>query len=965
LVNTAIGGDQTASRVAGLGNGGFVITWQDGSLKADDGDSFAVRAQRYDANGVEQGAEFLVNTIKRSFQGDPSIASLGNGGFVITWEDDSLSDDDASFNAVRAQRYDANGVAQGIEFLVNTATTNTQRDPSVAGLGGGGFVITWEDNSRIQGDTDGFAIRAQRYDANGLEQGVELLVNTSTDGNQRDPRIAGLGDGGFVITWEDGNEALDDNSGFAIRAQRYDANGVRQGTEFLVNTSTDSNQVDPSIAGLGNGGFVITWEDLSELEGDTDSFAVRGQRYDANGLAQGHEFLVNTTTAGAQVDPSITGLGNGSFVITWMDNSAIVGDTDGSAIRAAIFNASSSGAPEIDIAGNGVSITDGDTTPAVADDTDFGAVGLLGGSNANTFTITNSGTAVLNITGISITGANAADFALTTDAANSITSGGVSPFTITFNASAVGARTANVSITSDDADENPYTFDIAGTGVGAPEINIAGNGVSIADGDITPSVADGTDFGNVDLADGNNANTFIINNSGTATLNLTGTPRVSITGANAADFTLTTDAATSVALGGGTANFTITFDASAIGVRTANVSIANDDANENPYNFNIRGIGETVAPVLFSSVLPSARSGFIGGPAITVFASVINATTSTARNCRVVIPGAAPVTLSYQPTDAANAPVGAPDQVFDIPGNEIRSFVLAFTPTSVSTGEDVFPDFMCDNANVGAIPGVNTAFLSVDTVAGPDILSISATPSANGIIEIPASGASFMTVSVINIGAGDTEGSDDATITTSVDTGATALPLLLQICETDELSNCITPLSTSITDTIGSVPSFFAVFVTDQSAGGIPLDPANARVFLRFTDEDGTVRSVTSAAVTATAPADAPMASAGELPLGRWAVTVRTVTSPFQQQIPGVLYVTADGAAELNYGETILPFTIAPPTDPGNFLTQTENTIIVGVFEPNRSIALIATNPQTHLEIWGVQDTRIDGMAAQ
>jgi len=146
--------------------------------------------------------------------------------------------------------------------------------------------------------------------------------------------------------------------------------------------------------------------------------------------------------------------------------------------------------------------------------------------------------------------------------------------------------------------------------------------------------------------------------------------------------------------------------------------------------------------------------------------------------------------------------------------------------------------------------------------------------------------------------------------------------------------------------------------VTDQSAGGIALDPANARVFLRFTDAAGTVRSVTSAAITAAAPPDAPIAVAGELPLGRWAVTVRSVNGAFQQQSPGVLYVSADGVAELSYGETTLPFTLAPPTNPGNFLAQTDTTTIAGTFEPNRSIAMIATNPQTHLEIWGVQDTR-------
>ncbi len=277
---------------------------------------------------------------------------------------------------------------------------------------------------------------------------------------------------------------------------------------------------------------------------------------------------------------------------------------------------------------------------------------------------------------------------------------------------------------------------------------------------------------------------------------------------------------------------------------------------------------------LFSSVLPSARSGSFGGvpdapdisrPAaigdpITVFASVINAGTNPGQNCRVSIPPSAPVSLSYQLTDAGNVPVGPADAVFDLAAGQTRSFILAFTPTRTSPGEDVFPNFVCDNANVDAIPGVNTVFLTIGSVEGPDILSIGATPSADGIITVPSGSAGFMTASAINIGAGDAVGSADAAVIVSADTGAAALSLLIQFCETNAASVCITTLGTDpVSTVIGDSPGFFAVFVTDQTSGaGISLDPANARVFLRFKNAAGTNLSVTSAAITVPAPADAP-----------------------------------------------------------------------------------------------------------
>ncbi len=254
---------------------------------------------------------------------------------------------------------------------------------------------------------------------------------------------------------------------------------------------------------------------------------------------------------------------------------------------------------------------------------------------------------------------------------------------------------------------------------------------------------------------------------------------------------------------------------------------------------------------IFSSVLPAARSGFVGGSPITVFASAVNAGANPAQNCTITLTGTPPVTLNYQLTNAANVPVGPSNATFSFDPGVVKSFILSFTPVATSSGVDVFPNIVCDNASVSAIPGVNTVFLSIGNAAVPDVLSIGATPDANGIITVPAGGISFMSASATNIGVGDTSSSKNAAMTVSVDDGGANLSLLLQLCETDATAACITPLGTGpMNTTIGAGVSFFAVFVSDQASGGIPLDPAGKRVFLRFTDASGTVRSVTSAAVT-------------------------------------------------------------------------------------------------------------------
>ena len=130
-------------------------------------------------------------------------------------------------------------------------------------------------------------------------------------------------------------------------------------------------------------------------------------------------------------------------------------------------------------------------------------------------------------------------------------------------------------------------------GRSCPEMDLSGKGVPILDGDATPSKTDDTDFGNVELLTGTNPNTFTISNTGTSTLHLGNNPRISILGTHAADFILTVDAAASVA-SGSTTTFTITFNPSAAGVRRATIRIANDDPDENPYNFSIKGTGVTI-----------------------------------------------------------------------------------------------------------------------------------------------------------------------------------------------------------------------------------------------------------------------------------------------------------------------------------------------------------------------------------
>jgi M6 family metalloprotease-like protein len=125
---------------------------------------------------------------------------------------------------------------------------------------------------------------------------------------------------------------------------------------------------------------------------------------------------------------------------------------------------------------------------------------------------------------------------------------------------------------------------------GQPEMNVKGNNVSIVDGDTTPRVTDFTDFGSVNATGATLTRTFTIQNLGSSSLILGGSPKVSISGAHATNFTVTVLPSSPVAPAGST-TFSVKFDPTASGIRTAVISITNNDSNENPYNFTIQGLG--------------------------------------------------------------------------------------------------------------------------------------------------------------------------------------------------------------------------------------------------------------------------------------------------------------------------------------------------------------------------------------
>jgi hypothetical protein len=281
--------------------------------------------------GAPLGGEFQVNTYTTSSQSEPSTAIDSSGNFVIAWQ--SWGQDVEEWG-VYAKRFDSDGNEftpppgalkggeSGNEFRVNTYTTMSQSNPSVAMNSTGDFVIVWESGGQ---DADGWGIYAQRYDKNGNLLGAEFRVNSYQVDDQRYPAVAMNSNGDFVIVWM----SLGQNGGFSyqIYAKRYNSSGSEltppvgakrggeSGNEFRVNNVTTNSHWNPCVALDSQGNFVIVYQPFGQ---DGDQRCIYAQLYNSTGYLVGEEFQVNSYTIDDQEDPSVAMDSFGNFVISWV-----------------------------------------------------------------------------------------------------------------------------------------------------------------------------------------------------------------------------------------------------------------------------------------------------------------------------------------------------------------------------------------------------------------------------------------------------------------------------------------------------------------------------------------------------------------------------------------------------------------------------------------------------------------------
>ena len=283
-VNASTNCYQLSPALATLANGNVVAVWasinQAGATSMQD-----VYGQLLSPTGQKIGTEFLINQFTSYNQRTPAVAALPGGGFIVAWvseqERNVVGNADPNYQYfygatnlpsvdIYARLFNAAATAAGGEFLVNTSA-NICANPSVAVASDGRFLIAWSQKDLASPATNSWDIVARPFSSAAVG-GTAARVNTCLLGDQYAPRVSVVG-ADYLVVWT----SLDqDGSREGVFGQFLRGDGAPAGGEFLVNTTTISQQMHPAVASDGSARFLVAW---TSFVGGVSSFDLYAQRY--------------------------------------------------------------------------------------------------------------------------------------------------------------------------------------------------------------------------------------------------------------------------------------------------------------------------------------------------------------------------------------------------------------------------------------------------------------------------------------------------------------------------------------------------------------------------------------------------------------------------------------------------------------------------------------------------------------
>ena len=410
---STLGDHRGAQRAVALdGSGNFIVAWT-----GQDADGEGVFARRFAADGTALGGDIAVNLTTANGQGGAQVVCDADGRFTVVW---TSVNQDGTYTSVYFRQFAADGTPLTGEIRANAYGAGVQTGTAIASTGAGGVVIAWQGDGPA-----GSSVYFRRFagDGTALDAADRAVVSGSGAG-ETGAGVASDGAGRFVVTW---------SAGTWLYAQRYDADGVAQGSRLTVNNAlADSSRgvvamdaagrfmvayredsplgpglwgrafnadgsnwknsfyianggdTNPSIAMAADGSAWVTWEALT----DGDGTGIYGQAYDTSGNPSGSPLQVNNHTAGTQSSASVAVLSDTRRVVVWSGERS----ADSEGVSARVYAPT----PPVIVSGGGggtatASVAENSTAVTVVNATDAGGhaitYAVIGGADAARFAI--------------------------------------------------------------------------------------------------------------------------------------------------------------------------------------------------------------------------------------------------------------------------------------------------------------------------------------------------------------------------------------------------------------------------------------------------------------------------------------------------------------------------------------------------------------------------------------------------
>lgn len=309
-INPVTAGNQVLGGIGGFSDNGFVVVWDDAQV--DGLNNSGVVAQLFNTQGMPESPPIRVNTFTTGAQAKSQVAVLDDDEWVVTWQD-------ASLGMTMTRRFYRDGApAPGPrDVLVSSTTLGDQGEPTGArSLGiSETTLVAWSSPIFLD---EGHEISYRILGKDGRPISQELLANTVTTGEQKNPVAAGSTDR-FLLVWESDGEG----DHMMLMGRYLDLQGNVLGEPFAIDPTGTADQNDAEVAArpaTQGGGFVVTW-----AEGDESDTEVKARRFLADGSPAGPALQANATTTGMQKAPSVTVLASGVAVIGWQSYNQVAG----------------------------------------------------------------------------------------------------------------------------------------------------------------------------------------------------------------------------------------------------------------------------------------------------------------------------------------------------------------------------------------------------------------------------------------------------------------------------------------------------------------------------------------------------------------------------------------------------------------------------------------------------------------